>query len=101
MIEILSYEENTKFRGGSLIGFFTVRIVEWDLTIRMCEFVKGDRHWVAMPSYSVRDPTDPNKWKFCPRVKFGSPRQEKFLEACKKSLKEYKNKPINQGNNEA
>ncbi len=100
MIEIISYEQNQK-EGSTLIGFFTVHIKEWDLTIsRMCEFSKDDRNWITMPSYSLRDPDEADKWLFYPVVKFGTERHEKFLTACKKSLNEFKQKPINQGNNE-
>ena len=100
MIEILSYEENEKV-GSALVGFFTVRIVEWDMTIsRMCYFIKGEKTWIAMPSYAIREAEDPSKWKYFPICYFGTQRQEKFLTACKKSLIEYKQQPIKQDNYE-
>ncbi len=94
MIEIISYEANEK-EGSTLKGFFTIYIKEWKLTIaRMCYFCKDESTWVAMPSYTIKAPDDNSKWLFYPVIKFDAERQEKFLAACKKSLMEFKQKPI-------
>jgi len=97
MIEVIAYE---KIEGkGAKIGEFTIHIKEWDQTIdRLCEFEKGANHWISLPQHGKKDPHDPNKYNYFPTVQFGSDTQDKFLLACKNSLKEYKQKMYNTSN---
>ncbi len=89
MIEVTKYEKNDKV-DSTLKSYFSIYIPSKDIYInRMCEFQKGDKSWVSEPSYSIKENHE-EKYKFYPLISFG--KHEKFLEACRKALKDYKKK---------
>ena len=93
-VDIVSYEENIK-PDSHLLGFFTIHMPEEKIIIaRMTDCQKGEQKWIGMPTYSQKDPRDPTKWQFYSIVKFAPDKQKEFLEECRKSLKEFKQKLI-------
>lgn len=61
----------------------------------MTHFRKGEQTWVGLPSYAnkTHDPQKP--YEYSPIVEFSPPNNERFLNAVKKALQEFKEKSEN------
>ena len=88
MIKIISYEPVSDKK--SLVGYFSILIPEWNLTIsRCCEFKKNEQMWVNVPSFAVEK--ENGSVAFMPFLTFLPDIQKKFLDSVHQALKEFKN----------
>ena len=97
MIEIVSY--NPTDGSSCKKAHFDVRVSQLPTcglyVVRMAEFVKNGQSWVTVPQAGVKDANNPDKYNYFSIFTFDEPYQQKFVEQCKNSLKEYKEKMYN------
>jgi len=100
MIEIVDYQPVSDKK--TVMGYFSVKIPDWHMTIaRMVEFKKGEHWWVGLPSWAKKKSENPLSFDFIPIVSFTSDVEKKFLECCKKALQEYKQTSQNKGDDQS
>jgi hypothetical protein len=100
MIEIIDYQP--VYDKKSIVGFFSVKIPEWHMTIaRMVDFKKGDQTWIGLPSWAKKKSENPVSFDFLPIISFEKQVEKKFLDCCKKELQEYKQKSQKKGDDKS
>jgi len=72
MIECLEFKADKK---GSLIGFATLKIDNWDLVFNKCPvFEKDGRRWVSFPTFPTEN--DDGSRAFTPYFSFSDPKKQ-------------------------